>query len=159
MTLLVGSIFHMTRKIVSEMTYNVSMGTLNLLYQYYRPMNYFRVATIDCIWLQVFVYVHSKLLYIIVVVVVVNFAVCGFGILCLLITKRTYRYRICVPYTVDFCLIACFDGSPDITSILHILMGNFSKHVGIAAAECSLTFYKLFWPVVWMLSSEYVNVC
>ena len=29
MTLLVGSIFHMTRKIVSEMTYNVSMGTLN----------------------------------------------------------------------------------------------------------------------------------
>jgi len=29
MTLLVGSIFHMTRKIVSEMTYNVSSGTLN----------------------------------------------------------------------------------------------------------------------------------
>ena len=29
MTLLVGSIFHVTRKIVSEMTYNVSMGTLN----------------------------------------------------------------------------------------------------------------------------------
>jgi len=29
MTLLVGSIFHMTREIVSEMTYNVSMGTLN----------------------------------------------------------------------------------------------------------------------------------
>jgi len=29
MTLLVGSIFHMTRKIVSEMTYNVLMGTLN----------------------------------------------------------------------------------------------------------------------------------
>jgi len=29
MTLLVGSIFHMTRKIVSEMTYNVSMGTFN----------------------------------------------------------------------------------------------------------------------------------
>jgi len=26
---LVGSIFHMTRKILSEMTYNVSMGTLN----------------------------------------------------------------------------------------------------------------------------------
>jgi len=26
---LVGSIFHMTRKIVFEMTYNVSMGTLN----------------------------------------------------------------------------------------------------------------------------------
>jgi len=26
---LVGSIFHVTRKIVSEMTYNVSMGTLN----------------------------------------------------------------------------------------------------------------------------------
>jgi len=36
MTLLVGSIFHMTRKIVSEMTYNVSMGTLNptIPYQY-----------------------------------------------------------------------------------------------------------------------------
>jgi len=33
---LVGSIFHMTRKIVSEMTYNVSMGTLNptILYQF-----------------------------------------------------------------------------------------------------------------------------
>ena len=29
MTLLVGSIFHVTRKIVSEMTHNVSMGTLN----------------------------------------------------------------------------------------------------------------------------------
>ena len=29
MTLLVGSVFHMTRKIVSEMTYKVSMGTLN----------------------------------------------------------------------------------------------------------------------------------
>ena len=29
MTLLVGSIFHMICKIVSEMTYNVSMGTLN----------------------------------------------------------------------------------------------------------------------------------
>jgi len=32
MTLLVGSIFHMTRKIVSEMTYNVSMGTLKPYY-------------------------------------------------------------------------------------------------------------------------------
>jgi len=36
MTLLVGSIFHVIRKIVSEMTYNVSMGTLNptILYRY-----------------------------------------------------------------------------------------------------------------------------
>jgi len=32
---LVGSIFHMTRKIVSEMTYNVSMGTLNPTILYY----------------------------------------------------------------------------------------------------------------------------
>jgi len=32
---LVGSIFHMTRKIVSEMTYNVSMGTLNPTIPYY----------------------------------------------------------------------------------------------------------------------------
>ena len=42
MTLLVGSIFHMTRKIVSEMTYNVSMGTLNptipLPYIFYVPL-------------------------------------------------------------------------------------------------------------------------
>ena len=43
MTLLVGSIFHMTRKIVSEMTYNVSMGTLNPTipyhtYQSWRPL-------------------------------------------------------------------------------------------------------------------------
>jgi len=35
MTLLVGSIFHMTCKIVSEMTYNVSMGTLNPTILYY----------------------------------------------------------------------------------------------------------------------------
>jgi len=35
MTLLVGSIFHVTRKIVSEMTYNVSMGTLNPTILYY----------------------------------------------------------------------------------------------------------------------------
>jgi len=33
---LVGSIFHMTRKIVSEMTYNVSMGTLNPTIPYLR---------------------------------------------------------------------------------------------------------------------------
>jgi len=32
---LVGSIFHVTRKIVSEMTYNVSMGTLNPTIPYY----------------------------------------------------------------------------------------------------------------------------
>ena len=40
MTLLVGSIFHMTRKIVSEMTYNVSMGMLNptILYYYWLHM-------------------------------------------------------------------------------------------------------------------------
>ena len=37
MTLLVGSIFHMTRKIVSEMTYNVSMGTLNPTIPYLLP--------------------------------------------------------------------------------------------------------------------------
>jgi len=36
MTLLVGSIFHMTRKIVTEMTYNVSMGTLNPTIPLYR---------------------------------------------------------------------------------------------------------------------------
>jgi len=35
MTLLVGSIFHMTRKIVFEMTYNVSMGTLNPTIPFY----------------------------------------------------------------------------------------------------------------------------
>jgi len=34
---LVGSIFHMTRKIVSEMTYNVSMGTLNPTIPYPDP--------------------------------------------------------------------------------------------------------------------------
>ena len=39
MTLLVGSIFHMTRKIVSEMTYNVSMGTLNPTIPYYTIVN------------------------------------------------------------------------------------------------------------------------
>jgi len=33
---LVGSIFHMTRKIVSEMTYNVSMGTLNPTIPYHQ---------------------------------------------------------------------------------------------------------------------------
>jgi len=33
---LVGSIFHMTRKIVSEMTYNVSMETLNPTIPYQR---------------------------------------------------------------------------------------------------------------------------
>ena len=38
MTLLVGSIFHMTRKIVSEMTYNVSMGTLNPTIPYHDPV-------------------------------------------------------------------------------------------------------------------------
>ena len=38
MTLLVGSIFHMTRKIVSEMTYNVSMGTLNPTIPYHTTM-------------------------------------------------------------------------------------------------------------------------
>ena len=38
MTLLVGSIFQMTRKIVSEMTYNVSMGTLNPTIPYHDPV-------------------------------------------------------------------------------------------------------------------------
>ena len=53
MTLLVGSVFHMTRKIVSEMTYNVSMGTLNptipYLVQpaYWMLINYVAVATVD----------------------------------------------------------------------------------------------------------------
>ena len=42
MTLLVGSIFHMTRKIVSEMTYNVSMGTLNPTIPYPAPDNKIR---------------------------------------------------------------------------------------------------------------------
>jgi len=37
---LVGSIFHMTRKIVSEMTYNVSMGTLNPTIPYLRATLY-----------------------------------------------------------------------------------------------------------------------
>jgi len=37
---LVGSIFHMTRKIVSEMTYNVSMGTLNPTIPYQFPLLY-----------------------------------------------------------------------------------------------------------------------
>jgi len=36
---LVGSIFHMTRKIVSEMTYNVSMGTLNHTIPYHVTEN------------------------------------------------------------------------------------------------------------------------
>jgi len=35
---LVGSIFHMTRKIVSEMTYNVSMGTLNPTIPYHHSI-------------------------------------------------------------------------------------------------------------------------
>ena len=43
MTLLVGSIFHMTRKIVSEMTYNVSMGTLNPTIPLYHTM-----LTVQC---------------------------------------------------------------------------------------------------------------
>jgi len=42
MTLLVGSIFHMTRKIVSEMTYNVSMGTLNPTIPYHTPAQWLR---------------------------------------------------------------------------------------------------------------------
>ena len=45
MTLLVGSIFHMTRKIVSEMTYNVSMGTLNPTIPYHTQV-LFRVIQI-----------------------------------------------------------------------------------------------------------------
>jgi len=36
---LVGSVFHMTRKIVSEMTYNVSMGTLNPTIPYHTIIN------------------------------------------------------------------------------------------------------------------------
>jgi len=37
---LVGSIFHLTRKIVSEMTYNVSMGTLNPTIPYYTILQF-----------------------------------------------------------------------------------------------------------------------
>jgi len=51
MTLLVGSIFHVTRKIVSEMTYNVSMGTLNPTIPYYTipstPYHPFRKFVFD----------------------------------------------------------------------------------------------------------------
>jgi len=43
MTLLVGSIFHVTRKIVSEMTYNVSMGTLNPTIPYHTGVEYIAV--------------------------------------------------------------------------------------------------------------------
>jgi len=47
---LVGSIFHMTRKIVSEMTYNVSMGTLNPTIPYLPDLckedNYEMVASV-----------------------------------------------------------------------------------------------------------------
>ena len=46
MTLLVGSIFHMTRKIVSEMTYNVSMGTLNPTILYY----YCDILEVEWFW-------------------------------------------------------------------------------------------------------------
>ena len=46
MILLVGSIFHMTRKIVSEMTYNVSMGTLNPTIPYHT--NKMRIQTKKC---------------------------------------------------------------------------------------------------------------
>jgi len=41
---LVGSIFHMTRKIVSEMTYNVSMGTLNPTIPYLTDREFWRMA-------------------------------------------------------------------------------------------------------------------
>jgi len=48
---LVGSIFHMTRKIVSEMTYNVSMGTLNPTIPYLYLINvidYFYLEIMCC---------------------------------------------------------------------------------------------------------------
>jgi len=45
LTLLVGSIFHMSRKIVSEMTYNVSMGTLNPTILYYYTVIWIGVET------------------------------------------------------------------------------------------------------------------
>ena len=48
MTLLVGSIFHMTRKIVSEMTYNVSMGTLNPTIPYHTEVEHTFVDMVVC---------------------------------------------------------------------------------------------------------------
>ena len=48
MTLLVGSIFHMTRKIVSEMTYNVSMGTLNHTIPYHTIPYDISAAVSEC---------------------------------------------------------------------------------------------------------------
>ena len=53
MTLLVGSIFHMTRKIVSEMTYNVSMGTLNPTIPYHVNGTYI-VYTSYLLWYLIF---------------------------------------------------------------------------------------------------------
>ena len=71
MTLLVGSIFHMTRKIVSEMTYNVSMGTLNPTIPYHTVSSIFRcrhftvVANICWVTLQAVSSYHTSFLVIV----------------------------------------------------------------------------------------------
>ena len=64
MTLLVGSIFHMTRKIVSEMTYNVSMGTLNhtILYQYKVDKPFFKLLPLT--GLEVIIGAYTKYIFI-----------------------------------------------------------------------------------------------
>ena len=73
MTLLVGSIFHMTRKIVSEMTYNVSMGTLNptiLIPYYYECIFIYWISVYDFMivmlnsFVGLFMYVSFSISYI-----------------------------------------------------------------------------------------------
>jgi len=63
---LVGSIFHMTRKIVSEMTYNVSMGTLNpTILLYYTTQHKIHKTVVQyiiaCLWLHVCHYTATRL--------------------------------------------------------------------------------------------------
>ena len=67
MTLLVGSVFHMTRKIVSEMTYNVSMGTLNPTIPYRQrswevlwPFSQLAYVCLYTGWMDVFIFVCDK---------------------------------------------------------------------------------------------------
>jgi len=61
---LVGSIFHMIRKIVSEMTYNVSMGTLNPTIPYhslrYDILSLRLAVSLD---LLLFIMVYASLVY------------------------------------------------------------------------------------------------
>jgi len=45
----VSAIFHMTRKIVSEMTYNVSMGTLNPTIPYHTVSAYYLQLLATCL--------------------------------------------------------------------------------------------------------------